>query len=448
MTDLPDAFPKSASIWGRIRLDLILLLGLHSIICCVSLMCVAEYYPDIIAFDSRHLFAAVLLAATFFGVVSWVFATAQFSFGYFLGFYFYTMILGYLWLINFSRLPYDHGLAIISIFLSALAFIAPALMITSPIRHRLALSERGFETLLSLLLVLATATVVVGALYSFKPVALSEMYKFRAGLEFPAPLRYLISMMPGAVLPFAFACFVERGYRWRAGLSLLLILLLYPVALTKLTLFAPCWLVFLMILSRLFETRMSIILSLLLPISAGVAWELASRSSSLSLPLMQQYVVVINSRMIAMPSVALEVYNNFFSTHDLTHFCQINILKPLIGCPYSEPLSVVMQKSYAYGFFNASLFATEGIASVGPVLAPLSALGCGLAIALGNRLSSGLPPRFILLSGGVLPQIFLNVPLSTTLVTNGAATLFLLWYITPRTMFAAASAERASSAAT
>jgi hypothetical protein len=158
---------------------------------------------------------------------------------------------------------------------------------------------------------------------------------------------------------------------------------------------------------------------------------------------MQYYVGIINSRMIAMPSVALEVYNNFFSTHELTHFCQINILKSFVSCPYSEPLSVVMDKAYAYGSFNASLFATEGIASVGLALAPISALVCGLVIAVSNRLSSGLPPRFVLLSGGVLPHIFLNVPFSTTLLSNGAAVLFLLWYITPRAVFGGHGQARA-----
>jgi hypothetical protein len=52
-----------------------------------------------------------------------------------------------------------------------------------------------------------------------------------------------------------------------------------------------------------------------------------------------------------------------------------------------------------------------------------------------QSLSSGLPSKFILLSGGVLPQVFLNVPLTTTLLTNQAAILFLLWYVTPRTVF-------------
>ena len=62
--------------------------------------------------------------------------SADFSFGYALGFYFYTMVLGYLWLVEFSRFHYDHTLAIASALVSALAFLAPVLFITSPIRQR------------------------------------------------------------------------------------------------------------------------------------------------------------------------------------------------------------------------------------------------------------------------------------------------------------------------
>ena len=47
--------------------------------------------------------------------------------------------------------------------------------------------------------------------------------------------------------------------------------------------------------------------------------------------------------MIAIPSVAMDVYNDFFSTHDLTHFCQISLLKRIIHCPYQEQLSIVME---------------------------------------------------------------------------------------------------------
>jgi hypothetical protein len=424
----------SAAARPQFRPGLIPFLCLYIVICCVSLAFFAKSYAEVVAFDSNHLIGPVLLVACF-SIVAILFAIAPFSFGYFLGFYFYTMILGYLWLIEFSRTSYNHSLAIVSIFLSALAFLAPALFITSPIKQRFALPAQAFNALLTLILVLTTAIVAAGAFYNFKLANLEDIYKFRAGLEFPAWLRYSIGTTTGALLPFAFACFVERGNRWRAALVLLLILLLYPITETKLTLLTPCWLLFLLLLSRVAESRISVILSLLLPMLPGVAWLLESRSGTISSPLMQQYAGIINARMIAMPSVALEVYNNFFSTHPLTHFCQINVLKPFINCPYSQPLSVVMNSAYPFGNFNASLFATEGIASVGLALAPLSVLACGLVIALSNRLSSGLPPRFVLLSGGVLPHIFLNVPFSTTLLSDGAAVLFLLWYITPRAMF-------------
>jgi hypothetical protein len=86
-------------------------------------------------------------------------------------------------------------------------------------------------------------------------------------------------------------------------------------------------------------------------------------------------------------------------------------LKSVIDCPYQEPLSIVMLNNYPFGGnFNASLFATEGIASVGVWLAPVSVFLGGLVIALGNRLSAGLPPSFVVVSGAILPQILLNVP--------------------------------------
>lgn len=140
--------------------------------------------------------------------------------------------------------------------------------------------------------------------------------------------------------------------------------------------------------------------------------------------------------MVATPSSALDIYNHFFARNPLTWFCQISFLKPFLQCPYKEPLSVVMQNTYDLGNLNASLFATEGLASVGHFLAPLTALASGFVLALGNRSSAGLPPRLVLMSAGVLPHILLNVPLSVTMLTHGTALLFLLWYITPRTLFA------------
>jgi hypothetical protein len=277
--------------------------------------------------------------------------------------------------------------------------------------------------------VLAAATIAIAAMYNFRVVSIAKIYDFRGDLEFPILLRYWIGITPNALLPFAFACFAIRRNYLRAAVSLGLMLLFYPIVLSKLALFTPAWLLTIALLSKLFETRRAVVLSLLLPLLFGVILiGLFAKDAS-------PYFDLVNFRMVAVSSNAVDIYNDFFSTHDFTYFCQVVILKSITSCPYQDQLSIVMAKAYELGNFNASLFSTEGIASVGPLFAPVSIFVCGLVIALANRLSSELPPRFILISSAIFPQILLNVPFTTTLLSHGAAVLFLLWYITPRTMF-------------
>ncbi len=97
------------------RLRLAILICAHIAVCCVSLVYVAGFnYAGTFDPAKFHVFydpgrsyeaIAVTLA---FALVSLFFIFARFSFGYFVGFYFYTMILGYLWLNSFSDMNYDH----------------------------------------------------------------------------------------------------------------------------------------------------------------------------------------------------------------------------------------------------------------------------------------------------------------------------------------------------
>jgi hypothetical protein len=414
---------------------LVSLLCLHVVVTIISFVDVALFKHDggffnprafHILYDPAQLFGASAVVGSF-AIVSLIFVLARFSLGYFIGFYFYTMTLGYLWLNYFSDSDYDHRLAGFSAAFSAVAFLLPALLITSPVRQIYALSEKSFERIPTLLLFFAFATIVAGGLYNFRFVSVENIYNYRDKIEFPTVLAYFIPITSSVLLPFAFACFVARGTYLRAGAALLLGLLFYPVTLSKLTLFTPAWIVVIALLTRISGAKSTTILSLLLPILVGVLVVMIGAWPS--------YFSIVNFRMLAIPSDAMEFYNLFFSSHDLTHFCQIRVLKPLISCPYTEPLSVALEQAYSLGNYNASLFATEGIASVGVKFAPLSALACGLVTAFANRLSAGLPPSFIITSAAVLPQVVLNVPFSTSLLTHGMAALFLLWYITPRTMF-------------
>jgi hypothetical protein len=420
----------------RNRLALITLLYLHIAACCLSLVYVSYYYSgyQILKYDVAQIFPSLLNIAPL-AVLALVFAFSRFSFGYFLGFGFFTMILGYTWLANFSLLDYDHSLGVIFALVSLIGFLAPALFLNRPIRQWVVLSKTGLDRLLLLVLILAICVLVIGAFYNFRIVDLGDIYKFRLSLEFPAPLRYSIGVFSCALLPFAFACYLMRGYRWHAIAALVLLLLFYPITLTKLALFSPFWLLFLALLARYFEPRIAVVLSLFLVLLPGIAIEPLAAHGLISVQRFISYFGPINFRMIAVPSIVLDMYSDFFPKHGLTWFCQNSFVKPFVSCPYGDPLQIVMSRNYALGLANGSLFANEGAASVGLKWAPLSALVCGLVIALGNGLSSGLPARFILLSAGVVSQVLMNVPLSTSLLSNGVAVLFLLWYVTPREMF-------------
>jgi hypothetical protein len=417
----------------RERLGLALLLYLCIVACCVSLVCVAAIYPEFhIFFRPVDLFGAITIIALF-SVVAILFVFAEFSIGWYAAFHFYMMVVGYLWMNHFSAFVYNHRLSALSAAASALAFLVPALFISSPLRQVWSPSPKNFNRLLNLLLVIGAATVAVGASYNFRLMSIDDIYYFRDKLTSPTLLNYAIGITSTALLPFAFACFVERKDIWRAGAVLLLLLCFYPITLSKLALFAPAWMIGMLVLSKLFEIRVAIVISLLVPTAFGIILFLLYSNELAPYRLTIPYFGLVNFRMIAIPSLAMEYYNEFFYGHDVTHFCQIRLLKPLMTCPYQEPLSIVIYNSFGIGGnFNASLFATEGIASVGAMFAPVAVFAGGLIIGLANRLSAGLPPRFILISGAVLVQVLLNVPFTTVLLTHGAAFLFLLWYITPR----------------
>jgi hypothetical protein len=433
---------KAPTIIAERPFGLAVLIGLHCVLCCVSLVYVSYFkFPDYFTAATFHIFYdparlhVATVITTLFSIVALLFLYARFSFGYLVGFYLYSMLLSYLWLNCFSNLDYDHRLAGLSAAVSAVAFLLPALLIWFPIRQIFVLSTKTLDLVLGLILILAAVTIAIGAIYNFRLVGLEDIYDYREKLGFPTIISYLTGIMSSALLPFAFAVFVVRKKFWMAGTVLVLLLMFYPVVLNKLVFFTPAWLVTVVLLSRFFGSRTTVILSLLLPVLAGVLIMLLKTDAPFYSYAGQRYFFIANFRTLAVPAAAMDVYSDFFSRHDLTWFCHVSILKPFMSCPYTDQLSIVMERAYHLGNFNASLFASEGIASVGLLLAPLTTFACGLVIAFGNGLAAGLPDRFVLISGAVFPQIMLNVPLSVAMVTHGLALLFLLWYITPRGIF-------------
>lgn len=424
------------SILSRDQLRLIVLNCVYVAACCLSIVLTALVFPEYhILFHTGGAAGAVLVVLVF-AMATPLFALAPFSFGYMNGFYLYIMVAGYLWLNAFSEFAYDHTLTGLSAAASALAFLFPALFISAPLRQIYVLSPKAVDRILILILALSAATIAAGASYNFMFVGIENIYEYREKLDFPRGLLYLFGITSNALLPFAFAMFVEKRAVWRAVAVLLLLVLFYPVTLTKTAFFAPAWLVVVLAVSRFCGPKTTFTVTMLVPVAVGVVLLGLQNAGAISFERVPSYFRVVNLRMIAIPSLAMDYYNYFFARHDLTLFCQVRVVKATFGCPYQEGLPMVIYNAFGIGGnFNASLFATEGVASVGPFFAPLPALICGLIFGLGNRMSAGLPPRLILISGALAAQTFLNLPMTIGMVTYGGALLFLLWYVTPRTIF-------------
>ena len=407
------------------------LLILHLVASCISLASVAYFWPGhLIDIDREQAVNAIIGTSFVLGFVP-LLVLAPFSFGYLSAFGFLTITAGYVWISYFSEFHYDHAQARLSAYLSLAAFMLPVLFLSAPLPRLVVLGPNAMVRLLHALLMLALAVLMCNATYGVTFAGMEAGAELRNSFLRPLWLRYATGATTGAILPFAFGYFAVLKRPYLALCSLLLLACFYPVLLTKSVLLAPLWLLFLLVLFTVCEPRRATVLTTLVPMTAGLVLILLGQVLD---PVRHTADFVhgfVNFRMLATPSSAMDLYFDFFNSHPLTYFCQVNLVRVFYGCSYEE-LGVVFANHYHLGNFNASLFATEGIASVGPVWMPLSTFCCGLLLSVGNGLSRRLSPVLVAVSSGVVVQQgLMNAPLSITLLSNGLAVLLLLWYIVP-----------------
>jgi hypothetical protein len=394
---------------------------------CLSLLLVAGDVSAAfhIAYNSSNAWPAVF-SAVLFSLCAAAISARSFSFGYFVGFYMLAVSCGYVWLSYFTPLSYDHVAARWSTVLSAASFFLTATVTfnRAPKLPSLSISQMDWlvKCLLGLVIILATYGAITGLHF----VGPFESESIRRELDHPLWMKYAISISLSSLIPFSFAWFTERRAYWAAALCIVIALSFYPIDVSKTALIAPFWLIFVFVLAKIAEPRVATILSLLLPLLAGFAALLIDPSRP------ELVFRVINFRMLAIPSSGLDHYYHYFSSHPLTHFCQISLIGKLFSCALPDQLGVLLAQKYALGNYNASLLATEGVASVGVYLAPLAAGLCGLLISFGNFGSAGIAPSFVLLSSSVLVVMIMNVPLTVAMASHGGIILFGLWLITPR----------------
>ena len=344
---------------------------------------------------------------------------APFSFGWLASLYAYITV-AYFTLYT-SSLSYDHTAAHVVMTAALLTFMYPALFIRT--EKGFAISDEAMERILLAFVLIAFAVLGADAAYGLRFLGFMESMQARGEITRPALLNYLSDMLTCAVLPFALAWSMDRGRLYLTIVAGLVLMAFFPMLLSKVVLFGPIWVLLTYALYRVVEPKLATVISLAVPLLATALLYRLSPSSWVPF-------FIVDVRMIATPAIAIDRYLGFFADHPLTYFCQINVVRHLVGCPYAEQLGVIMKGVYNEGNFNASLFATEGIASVGLALTPLATAACGFVIAAGNIASSRLSPALIAASSGVFLNVLMNVPLSVAMVSNGGALLFVLYFLT------------------
>jgi hypothetical protein len=347
-----------------------------------------------------------------------VFALADFSFGYIVGIVFYGTIAGFVWLSYFTEFEYDHDIARWSSVLALTTFLLCPLFQMWTMPRAFKISIETMDKALTGALVAAVMVLIADIQFGFAIVGMDEAQRLRASLQRPIFLNYVTNNLVHAILPFAFAFFAQRGRWLKAGTCLIIIASFYPALLNKTVLFAPLWLVYILLMFRVFAPKRAWVLCLLTPLLLGlILHATAAPTGKLSV------FYLVNERFFAIPSIALDRYAHFFTNNPPTYFCQINVVRWLTGCPYSTELGGIFAEHYRLGNLNASLFATEGIASVGFKCMPIVTLLCGAA---GNSLSRRLSPMFVATSSAVAVQALMNVPLSIAVLTDGGHALYTL----------------------
>lgn len=129
-------------------------------------------------------------------------------------------------------------------------------------------------------------------------------------------------------------------------------------------------------------------------------------------------------------------YLEHFGAEGLTYYSHIGPINALTGAyPFGElSLGQVIGLAYsgsAEANFNASFWASDGFAALGPVgVLAITPVVAGV-LYLVNRSTSHLDSRFAVLWMGGFFMALLNVPLSTALLSGGGLIIFLLaWGLT------------------
>jgi hypothetical protein len=344
-----------------------------------------------------------------------------------------------LYLVHFvapADFPYVFGCLLLCYFFLSTATRLQFRPISSPF------GEVGYKRFLACTVLLFVTLFGYGMTQDFHLSSLKELYEYRYSNAVNGAL--IIRM--GAIYVFSmggFFCVLAMMFRkyHYAALALTGFVICYGLIYLKAALLAPAWLIFIYVGTRFFCRESTVRFYFLLgaPFLFGTAWYLWSPQTANPGGNLIQFLYMggVMFRLYALTSDAMGFYYEFFKTHPHTYWSHISIVDLFVHYPYGEnTMALQMQSNYGLGNYNASFLASDAIGAYGYLALPFVGLAVGLIFILFNTAGRGFgtTSRAVLT---VMPALALqNIPLATTLLTNGIALLILYMAWMPRTWLA------------
>lgn len=275
-----------------------------------------------------------------------------------------------------------------------------------------------------LFLTIAIVIIVLHKVSSnFSLISIEEIYQKRAKVDNLnlGKMSYLISWLTVFLLPVLIARNFLKKKQLIVVIALLVYLFLYFTLGAKIYLFVIGYFVlafgYVRRLNGLFVPY-AFSAALLVPLILYVL-----NQSSLA----STYIGVVNLRVFTIQGLAVPVYVDFFSEHAHTLFSHISGVNFLIDYQYDAMLSVLMEREYGLGNFNAPYFVGDGYAGYGyPGMLFIAVIVSTFFYFL-DSLAHKHDYRFVILSLSVFVVSFSNVSFATSMLTGGGL-LFILYF--------------------
>jgi len=205
--------------------------------------------------------------------------------------------------------------------------------------------------------------------------------------------------------------------------------LVFPI---RTALLAPLWWLYFLVGQKYFFHNSVLRLLIYLAVPFIVLCGIASVTSFDRAGVVYSLVSFINYRLYTIPPAGFGVYWNFFRSHPHTWGSQIHIVSLFVHYPYAANLGAVMEDAYHVGNYNTNFLASDGLASGGVRVIPLTAVVFSGVLILVNTAYRKMSLLYTATTMAIPALMLIDSSISIALLTNGLGALILLSFFAPR----------------